>query len=172
MAQNLTETTVILIRDYLKANMAQALASIRTERADAQVTTEAPKNNNYFIAPRQAVYNAPGVFIISDRIDFRLGSKQANHINALVRVYVSVVVEDRDTTRLTIKAYRYQAALHQLLAQTSLTTATNDVKLIVKVTDATYSPEYTNAQKSGDPQGVFRKEVLLTCEVEHYENYV
>lgn len=168
MAENLTETTIILIRNYIKANISAALASVRTERADAYVTTEPPQS--YFISETNAAYRCPAVFIIPEHINFSLERGQ-NHINAKVRVNVSVVVEDRDTEHLAIKVWRYQAALHQILVETRLTTVSGDVTLVVKVADASFSSTYTAAQEAGNPQGAFRKEVALECDVEHWENF-
>lgn len=168
-ANNLVETTVSLMRTYLKANMPAALADLRTERGDSAVTTEPPVD--YFISEPNAAYRTPALFIIPDRINFRINQTGANHINAAVHMRVAVVVEDRDTARLSIKAWRYQAAMHSLLEQRSLTTVSEDVKIVIKVTDATFSAIYTPSQKAGDVQGTFRKEVLLECEVEQYENY-
>jgi hypothetical protein len=167
MARNLFEIASELIRDRIKAQIPSALASIRTDRADSMVTTEPPVN--YFFSEQPAGFRAPSVFIITEGGDFNLTTKAANHINALIRMNVSVVVEDRDTFRLTYKSWRYQAALHQVLAQESLTSVDGAVTLKVKIASASFSPVYTNAQADDDPQGTFRKEVVLGLEIEHYE---
>lgn len=167
MARNLVETTVDLVKAEVKANIANALASIRNDRADSYVTTEPPVN--FFITEQSIGYRAPSVFFIVEDMDFMI-PRGANHINALVRMNVSVVVEDRNTERLTYKAWRYQASLHSILAQDSLTSADGAVTLKIKVVNATFSPLYTNSQKPDTEAGFYRKEVLLRLEIEHYEN--
>jgi hypothetical protein len=167
VAYNLFETTITVLQSELKAKLPAALASVRVNRGDAQVTTEPPFN--YFITEQASGYRAPSVFIIADGADFNLANKGANHINATVRVNVAVVVEDRDTFRLTTKAWRYQAALHEVLAQDGLTSGDGAVTLKVKVASASFSTVYSNAQKAGNDQGTYRKEVVLHLEVDHYE---
>lgn len=166
MARFLVETDVNLIIAQIKSAIPAALQSIRDDRADGKVTTIVPKL--YYISDQNIGYQSPAVFVIADNLDFRLSGGQ-NFIDALVRINVSVVVEDLNTDLLTIKAYRYQAALFDCLNQVSLTNEDQTVKLIIKVESATFSPVYTDAQKKGDAKEVFRKEVLLRLEVEHYE---
>ena len=167
-ANNLTEILVDLVEAQIKANIATALTEVKTARNDALVSMEPPQS--YFIYSPAYGYRTPAVFIIADNIDFRLGLGQ-NHINAKHKINVAVVIEDKDAERLTIKAYRYQAALNKVLEQVSLSDTGNTVQYIVKVIRAEYSSLYTNAQKPDDPMGVFRKEVLLELEVENFENY-
>jgi hypothetical protein len=167
-ANNLSEIAVDLITAQIKANIPDALAEVRTSRDDAYVTTEPPLS--YFDYPHAYAYRSPAIFVIVENIDFRL-DRGPNCISAKLKVNVNVVVEDKDMSRLTAKAYRYQAALNRVLQQTRLTSSDNSVVYIVKVIRAEYSPIYTNAQAAGDPTGVFRKEVLLECEVENYENF-
>lgn len=167
-SNNLSEIAVDLIIDHIRQNIAAALADVRSDRADPIVNTEVPQS--YFIFPKPWGYRTPAVFVIAENIDFKLDRGQ-NHINAMIRMNVGVLVEEKDLERLTIKTYRYQAALHKLLNETRLTNTSGSVVYIVKVTRAEYSPIYTNAQAPNDVQGVFRKEVRLECEVEDYENF-
>lgn len=111
----------------------------------------------------------PCVFIVGKDTNFRLGEAGANFIDAINRIDVSVVIESKNAPDLTYQAYRYQAALHKLLAQTPLLNEDLSVKIVCKVERAIFSATYTNAQKPNDAQGVFRKEVLLELDVEHYE---
>lgn len=168
---HLAETTVKLIIAHLKANLPTELANVRTTIADPVVNTDPPLNNSYFIYPKAMGLQAPCIFVIAESQEFRARDVGANHINSLVNVNVAVLVEDTDLERLTIKAYRYQSALHRVLVQATLTSADSQVKLVIIPMRSRFTPEYTNAQREGDDQGVFRKEVHFECEVEHYENY-
>lgn len=168
-SHRLAEEEYKLIEAHIKAHIAARLAELRTDRADAKVTTEPPQS--YFKYPRAKGYKTPAVFIIVDRINFRQTEKGANHINALSRVNVSVLIEDRDRDSLTVKAWRYQSVLHALLEQTILTSQDSKVKLAVRVTSADFGSLYTNTDNEENPQSVFRKEVVLECDVEHFENF-
>lgn len=163
----LTEITVNLIIAHLKANMPTALATLRTDRADSRVTTEPP--TSYFIYPRAKGYRPPAVFVIAEETDFRLEETGPNFVNATDIIHVAVLVEDKDRESLTIKAWRYQAALAKLLNLTDLVSADTTVKCVTKILRNTFSPEYTNARDENAADAVFRKEVVLELEVEHYE---
>lgn len=167
-AMNLSEILVDLTIAEIKSKIPAALQDIRTSRADAFVSTEVPQA--YFTYPFAWAYRTPAIFVVVDNIDFRLDRGQ-NFTAAVVRLNVNVVVEDKDLERLTAKTYRYQAALCRILQQCRLTATDGSVVYIVKVIRAEYSQIYTNAQAKDDPQGVFRKEVRLECEVEDYENF-
>ena len=162
----LTEISVDLIQTHLKTNIATALTDVRTDRADAKVTTEPPRS--YFIFPRAKGYRLPAVFTIAEESDFRLETGP-NFINALEKINVSVLIEDKDRGSLTIKAWRYQAALAKLLNNTALTNVGNTVKIVTKLVRNSFSPIYTNAADEESTAAVFRKEVVLELDVEHYE---
>jgi len=168
--RKLAESAVYMIRDYIKANIASALSQIRTERNDPRVTTEPPPSQSYFIYPGAKGYRLPAVFIICERMDFYSPDAGANFVHSKDKINVSVVIEDRMKEYLMIKAWRYQAALHGLLERLTLTSADNAVKLIVRVDSAEFSPMYSSA-KEGKTESAFKQEVVLTCEVEHYEAY-
>ncbi len=165
IANKLMETTVDLMIARLQANMTAALAAESAYRDD-KVSLGAPKS--YFIAEKSLAFQAPAVFVIGDGTDFRL-TKGSNFINALQRVHVAVVVENRNEELLTRQAYRYQAVLHQILAQEPILSPDGKVKLIVKIERAEYGAIYTNAGVANEPGGMFRKEIWLDCAVEHYE---
>lgn len=164
--RHLIETAVDLVTDQIKANIGTALADIRVNRADNFVTMEPPRD--YFIYPKAKGYRTPAVFVIGDRIDFLKERRGANHINAAIRLNVTVLIEDKDAERLTTKAYRYQAALHQVLDQVRLNSADNKATLTCVIQSAGFSPLYTNLA-DGDPQAVFRKEVSLEMDVFQFE---
>jgi hypothetical protein len=167
-SRRLAEITVKLIEAHIKANIATALAEVRTDRADAAVTTEVPKS--YFKYELAEGYRAPAVFTICDSIQSRNVEKQANFLACMATVRVSVIVEDRLKDSLVVKSWRYQAALHKLLHLVDLISADSKVKIVSKVEEILFSPEFTDTKDPSAPQSVFRKEVLLLLNVEHYEN--
>ncbi len=167
IGRQLVETDIMLMKAYMKANMPQALADVRTQRADKLVTTEPP--TDYYIYPKAQGYRTPCVFIIPERIDFKKTERQANFIDGITRVNVTVLIEDRDAERLYIKAWRYQAALQGILDGTQLTSADQRVKITIVVMNAAFSPLYSTSQDPSAPNAVFRKEVSLECDVYHYE---
>lgn len=164
--RHLVETAVVMIKEKLQADLPAALTDIRVNRDDAFVTMEPPRD--YFIFEKAKGYRTPAVFIIGDRIDFMKERRGANHINAAVRVNITVLVEDKDAERITTKAYRYQAALHQVLDQVRLQSSDNQASLTVVIQSAGFSPLYSNLQP-GDPQAVYRKEISLEVDVFQFE---
>lgn len=161
------EGTVLPIVEYIKANIEMGLAGVREERPDGKVSTEIPKD--YFIYEMAIGYKVPAVFVIGDTIDFRLDRGQ-NFINAMVTVYVSVLVDDRNAELLAYKMWRYQDALHAILDQAELYDQKKEIKNVIKVTKAEFSNTFQpKAQTPGTEKNPFRKEVMLTLEVEHWE---
>jgi hypothetical protein len=168
-AKNLSEITRTLILDEIKSELPAALSDVRTLRADAAVSTEPPQSGSFFIYEPSSAFRAPAVWTVVDNRDFRVKEKGSNHINASVEVHVNAVVEDRLKESLVIKCERYQSALFDILNEVELEDASNKVKIIIIVNRALYSPEYSPGQDT--PQGMFRKECALICNVEHYEQY-
>lgn len=164
--RHLVETAVDLVKAKLQTELPAALNDIRINRADNLVTLEPPRD--YYVYPKAMGYRTPAVFVIGDRIDFLKERRGANHINAAIRVNVTVLVEDKDAERITRKAYRYQAAIHQVLDQKRLFSADGDAALTVVIQSASYSPLYSNLA-AGDPQAVFRQEIALELDVFQFE---
>ena len=171
MARKLTETDLKLIMAYIKANIATALAAIRVDRADPIVTTEPPPSESYFIFQKAKGYRCPAIFVEDAGMDFRQAEKKANHINALSSINVTVKVQDRKKYLLTIKALRYQAALHQLLDQTPLANSDGTVKLYLRVKRIKPSGLYTYDNSEEDDTADFFFEYMLELAVEHVENF-
>jgi hypothetical protein len=166
--RHLVETAVSLVNSQIQANIQAALTDIRINRGDNKVTMEVPRD--YYIYPKAQGFRTPAVFVIGDRIDFQKREKGANHLNMDVKLFVTVLIEDKDAERLTLKAYRYQAALHQILDQVQLSSADNKSKLTVVITNAAFSALYSKA--ADDPSGVasvYRKEVSLELDCYMYE---
>jgi len=165
MSVNLSEISRDLVTAQIKATIDTSLLQIRTLRADAYVETTPPKS--YFIYAPAAGYQTPAVFTIVDRISFREYQNGANFVTAVVNMSIFVLIEDRDLNHLVVKAERYQTALHQSLNQKTLVSHDNSLKIFIKIVDASFSDIY--APKENTPSGMFRKEVHLTLEVQHYE---
>lgn len=161
-AQNILESTVYAIKDQIENNIATYLGEVRSARTDGKVTTEPPKS--YFVFEDSATYKSPAVFIIADNVDYQT-SRGQNHINAKVTVYVSLVIEDRTQNLLTLKAWRYQDALHKCLDRQHL--ISGPVQNIVKVIRAELSRD--QSKKMSSTETIFRKEIMLTLDVEHYQ---
>lgn len=164
-AEQLVEKTRDLLLTTIKSDLPQALASIREDREDPIVTTEPPRS--FFIYDGAHTYQCPAVFCVIDSADFPEESLGPNHINAMVRVFVSAVIEDREARLLTIKSERYQAALFRVLHRRHLVDETKNVKIYARVKRAQFSPLFTKERENA---GVFRKEVSLELEVKHFEN--
>lgn len=168
--RHLAEQSVNMMIDYIQSNIAGALSGVRNYTGPARsidvVTTEPPRQ--YFLYAPIKGYRTPAVLVILTDFDFRPEQKGANHINAKAAITVACLLEERDLERLTIKSFRYLDAFHEVLGQAEITDPVANVKLIVIVKRATLTPEYTNAGE--DPQGIFRKELHLECDVEHYSN--
>jgi len=166
-ALQLVETDVNLIDAWLQANIAAALTEISVYRGDNFVSMEPP--HSYFHFPNAKAYRAPAVFIVPEDGDFKL-SRGQNSIDMTNKINVAVVCEDKDSYRLTVKVWRYQAALTKLLYLTPLQTGDASVKIVTKVVRHVFSDIYPKPRSPGDPEQVFRKEVVVQLEVEHYEN--
>lgn len=164
----LVESDVYQIKNYLKANMAQALLNVATVHPTYPIVAVDPPAD-YFIYSNAKAYRTPAVFIIPERMDMKKRERGQNHINAETRLNVTVVIEDKDAERIYLKAYRYQSALVGLLDQVSLTTADGKVKIVVVIENAQFSPLYSDAKDPNDPRSIFRKEVSLELAVQHYE---
>jgi hypothetical protein len=114
-------------------------------------------------------YRTPACFVIADRIDFQKREKGANHINANIRINVSVLIEDKDADRITRKAYRYQSALQSILDQVQLLSTDGALKIVTVVQNAAFSPLYSNTDDPTAPGSVYRKEVSLELDCYAYE---
>lgn len=161
------EGTVLPIRDFIKAGIVAQLAIVSASRPDARVTLEGPKD--YFIFDKAIGYRCPAIFIMGDDIDFA-NERGQNYIASKNTVYISALIEDRNAELLTLKCWRYQDALFQLLDGAQIDVPGANIKNVVTVTRAEYSNTFqSKAQNPGDTSNPFRKEVMLTLDVEHFE---
>lgn len=169
-ARNLAEGATNLIISAIQTNIGSALSGVATYFTGSGpgngVSLENPRE--YFFFEKPQGYMLPAVFVIPKDIDFQIDSNKSNFINAKTKYMVSILVEDEDLERLTVKAWRYQSALHSVLDQAVLTSSDNSLQLRVVVYHASFSPTWT---KDDGLDGSFRKEVVLECEVTHLENF-
>lgn len=165
MSFQLTEIAVNAILTHLRDNISAELAAVNTARGDNKYNLIRPQE--YFIFPTSKNYRKPAIFVIAEGLG-PFSEQGANHINAVHDINVSVVLEDRSESLLTIGAWRYQAAITKLLHLVQLAGPTNQSKLICKVSGTTYSPLYTEDAKVSS-ESVFCKEVLVSLNVDHYE---
>jgi len=166
-AYKLAEIIVDLIQDSIKQNIAATLAAVREERDDPIVTTEPPRE--YFIYETAHVYRPPAVFTIIRDQNIRDEVMNPNHINSSCDIVVAVVVEDRTERLVTIKAWRYQAALMPILHQVSLTNANGSLRIFSRVQNCQFSG-VVNIKNEKSTENTFRKEVSLRLHIEHIEN--
>lgn len=167
-AQNTVESTVDMILAQIKGNIGTYLAEVRADRSGpgmGAVTTEDPVA--YFIYEGAIGYKTPAIFVIADSVDYHKERGQ-NHINATINMFVSVVVEDRLAHLITTKLYRYQDAVHKCLDRQELVDTTRLIKNVLKVVRTDFGSTQTK-KMSGSSEVTFRKEVMLTLQVEHYE---
>lgn len=162
----LAEGTQTTIRDYIRANIAARLAEVAADHTDGFVSLEAPPHRSYFNYASAQGYAAPAVFILVPKFDLRLDKGQ-NSIAGIARTLVGILVEDKDHDRLTVKTWRYGAAMAKLFTSTAapLLSGDNTVKLFPKLRSLSYSPPYHGK----DAASPWRMEVVLELEVEHLE---
>lgn len=165
----LAETTVREVTALIKSEISDVLSQLRIDRGDAKVSTEPPQS--YFIYESAKGYRTPAVFVIAQDMDFQKSVYNANHITAKVTLGVSVLIEDKDKEKLTIKAWRYQAALHQILDQRQILVSPNKAKLFLIVNNAQFSPTFSGESSGNGTAGVFRKEMALSLEVQQRESF-
>lgn len=161
------EVAVQLIQAQIQSNIAAALSDVRTERADPVVTTEPPRE--YFIYPDPNVYRPPAIITLFEGQSIKNQLSDGNFINAEDRIIVVCVVEDRLERLLTIKSWRYQAALMKCLHLVSLTNSNGNLRLFSKVDSCEFSG-IVNLKGKNEAEQIFRKEMGLRLIVDHIEN--
>jgi hypothetical protein len=166
----LAEAAVDLIVTAIQTNITAALANVRSYWHDGEVTTESPPTGSYFIYPKARGYRCPAIFVIDEGPhDFRQSELKSNFVNAKLSINVSVKIEDKDAYKLTLKAWRYASALHQILEQATLVSSDNTVKIVVIVKRAKPGPLYAVENDDSDQTAAFFKEYVFYCDVEFYE---
>jgi len=168
-ARHLTEWAVDLVTKQIQDNISTALVEVYSVFPPGAPSLSSEPPRDYYTYPRAMGYRTPACFVIADRIDFQKREKGANHINANIRLNVSILVEDKDADRITRKAYRYQSALQAVLDQVQLVSGDGALKIVVVVQNAAFSPLYSNTDDPAAPGTVYRKEVSLELDCYAYE---
>ena len=168
-AQKIMETTINPIIAHVKATQAATFAAIRADNTDNLVNTN--PFVEYLSFEKAIGYQVPCLFVLGRSIDFAK-SRGQNFINCVVTVQVSALVDDSKEDLLTLKTWRYHDALHMMLDRAELKASLQspggqyNVMNKVKVVHSDFGELVSMKSSIGKP---FRKEVLLTLEVEHYE---
>lgn len=172
MTRHLVEPATWMIRDYIQANIGQALIDINASLAvsEGNLGLSVPKPREYFIAANYMALQPPSVFIVCSSIDFKK-ERGANFIFATADYEIATVVEGQTTYNTTIMAWRYVAALSQILDNKGLTNTDNTFSIKIVVERAEFSEDYRESVSTqpGDPAQKWRKGFLLRCGVEFYE---
>lgn len=168
MGYLLTESTVTLIQNYIKANIETQLAAVRSDRPGGIVQTMSPRS--YFFIKAIHNFQCPAIITYCEDFDYR-HEKGQNHINALARVNVQVINEDRVRDLLMIRNWRYQAALARLFDGAQIDSSDNRVRLVTKLLRNSFSDLYYEPDNDPEnPNTTFTQSVMLELEVEHYEH--
>lgn len=167
-SHQLTEIQIRLLDAHLQANLPASLMAVDASRSDQNVSTEPP--STYLWYPKAQGYVCPALFILAEDLPFEL-SEGPNFIKAKCRVVLEVVLEERNRQWLTIRCWRYQAAMSSILVNLELTSSDKLVKLKVKQIAHKFSAMYSNVQNDESDDAAFRKSVVVELEVEHYENF-
>lgn len=160
----LTEVATSLITAAIQTGIQNGLSDISNYWHDG-ISLELPQT--YLNYASSKGYRKPVIYVIPESMSFQQ-ERGANHINALFRINVSCVVEERIERLLNSKAWRYQCAIVKLLHLKALDNTDHTVRVIPKVMNVVYSPTYSEDTLSNGPE-VFCKEVLIELDVEHYE---
>ena len=167
--RHLVEPASDLLVDYIEANIAAALTSIRADRNAVQnLGLPTPIPREYFIARSYMALQTPAIFVVCDSIDFKK-DRGANHINATAKYGIAAISEGLNTEDVTRITWRYQAALSQILDNLSLTSADNTFSIRVIVKSAEFLEEYDTSSQGNNTAKRWRKGVQLKCDVEFYE---
>lgn len=170
MSLFLYEVAATQIRDLIQANLQGALDAVATVQTDGIVPLR--DAYRYYLYEEANPEKYPACYILTDSFDYRLADKKANHINALGRIRVGMILEDYKSDRLQLAAYRNAAALHKVLngAQLDYTfgMAGVTVRNIIKVVNTSFSEVFKNDANQGQ-DSAYRKEFVHNLEVEHYE---
>lgn len=160
---NLTEKITYAIKDYLVTNLPANLSYVRSDRnTDVNITLP----QEYLVFFPAHAFRAPAIFIVCDSIDLMLDRGQ-NHINAQMKYFINVVVEEQTLERLQKLAWRYQDALFKTLDQLVLEDPTK-YQANIKIVKIEYSGDYSYKNESTSLAS-FRKEMLLELQVEQYQ---
>lgn len=170
MARNLVEPATDLITDYIQANIAAALAQVRSARDSIDnLGIPTPMFREFFIARNYSALQPPAYFVVCDDIDFKKEQRGSNFINATAHYTIAAIAEGQTNEDVARATWRYQAAFSQILDNTRLTSTDGTFRIVLIVRSADFSEEYDVSQQAGNPAKRWRKEVHLKCDVEFWE---
>lgn len=170
MARKDIEIAVDLITSHIQSNIAGALASVSTERADDVVSLPSPQY--YFNYSGARADRCPAVFIVPEEVEYNKRERGANFVFGTALINVAVILEEQRKDLLSIETWRYQAALLTILDEISLTTSGGDFKIKLIVRHSRFLEDYSASTKPENMASVFRKGVELELDVEMYEQLV
>lgn len=162
----LAEGTVILIRDYIRSNIDTALATVSAARSDKAVGMDSFRS--YFIYNSAKGYQVPACFVVCEDFDHQPSEGQ-NFIYAKARIIVSIVLEDQREEDLTLRVWRYQSALFDLLNLRDIVDGTSRLKLHVIIKRQLFSEMFLRKAEMDETDTVFRKEAIFELDVVHQE---
>jgi len=147
---------------HLRAQLNGYIGVVYDDESDK--TVNLPPVDRYYIAEGIEPLQLPAVFVVTDRSEHRLLVQNA--AAQVHTVFVALVAEDLEVQRLQQKMWRYGRALWLALHDRSI----GDGDAIVLVRGLDYGPTLrTVVQQAG--QRAFRKDVVVRCEVQHYEAF-
>lgn len=161
--RNIAEFCSEEIIKLIQSSIGQSLDVLSIDRPDGLVTLENPSLDSYFNYEHAIGYRTPSVFVVPTNIDFQL-VKGANHINAKVNIFVSLILEDKNQALLQIKCFRYADAVTRILSNARLDGSQQSA--IIKVTRISFSGSQPN---KGTIDSEFRKEAMIELELDHYD---
>jgi hypothetical protein len=171
MSKYLAEIIPAQILAHLQTNMDAALAAETAAFPDGIVPLVQPEA--YFDYEEANPPQCPALYVIEDRIDYRL-DRGPNFISALAVFRCGIIVEDFRAKELTHAARRYANVLHGLLHGTKLDyTVSGSVKVrdILRVASTSFSDTFRKNAEGSAESNPYRKEFVHEVEIEHYENF-
>ncbi len=151
-----------LIIASLKANFPSFMADLRVDRGDSQTQTQLPRN--YLIALDSKAYTPPTVYVITGASNTRK-EQGANYANESIDATISIVVEAKTSSLVTIKSERYAAVMKKILDNCPLVSSGGELKITPLITTVDYSPIFQSTRNTGN----FRREAALIGTIEAYE---
>lgn len=157
----LVERAVDLTIDHLKDQLNGFISLVYNDSPDKTINLPFVAPNRFYISEGIEPLQTPAVFVVADRTDHNLGAQ--NFEAQRHSILVGMLVEDVEVQRLQRKVWRYAKALWLALHDQAL----GDIKILVRSAD--YGPTLAAATPAG--QRSFRKDVVLRCDVLHYERF-
>jgi len=160
---SISESMVDLIIKRIQENIKPELDGIAAEKNDPTLVLQEPQS--YFIFENAINLTCPAIYVLVNDVDFK-NERGQNFIDAQEHVQISVVFEAPTEDKCVRGLWRYVDALFNVLDHWQLSTPDNRSKNVLIQTGVAY----TGLVKTADQQqNIFRKEAMLTFNVEHWE---